>query len=172
MFSFLLYDKLNSTSLSRITESGISILKKESCSESEMIQEPLSEKSWTIIFLSAIASHLAEELYQNLKEEYFDIYTKKLINNQKSTDLWPENKKVVFMAAAAHVVHDTTGFSQFIRTASRIGKPIYEKNDLHYETSNLLGDTFMLFAKVCRFPELLQKTYPILDPDNEDSNED
>jgi len=154
LLSFFIYDKSNSTLLSEITESWLQNFHVDKWTESQI--------AWNLIFLSAIADSFSQQLYQNFKEEYFEEYTKISISKNDSSNLWPENKNLVFATTAARALKDTSGFSQLISTVSRIGSPTYEDNNVYYSNSNLLGDTLILFSKVCRFSELLKQKPPIL----------
>jgi len=154
LLSFYIYDKLNRTSLSEITESWLQKFRSEKWTESQI--------SWNLIFLSTIADSFSQQLYQNFKEEYFEEFTQISMSKDYSTNLWPANKNLVYAATAARAMNDSSGFSQLISIVSRVGNPTYEDNNVYYSNSNLLGDTIILFSKVCRFSELLKQKPPIL----------
>jgi hypothetical protein len=147
LLSFFIYDKLNRASLSELTESWLQKFRSEKWTKPQI--------AWNIIFLSAITDSFSQQLYQNFKEEHFEEFTKISMSKKDSTNLWPVNKNLVYAATSARAMNDTSGFSQLINIVSRVGNPTYKGNNLYFSNSNLLGDTIILFSKVCRFSELL-----------------
>lgn len=145
--SFAIFDKLNLTDFSASSKKWIAALRKITLSD--LNEAMIKSLNWNIIFLSAINKPLADTLFQNIAS------IDELIKKESKI-----NPEIIFAAVAARAVNDTINYAKLIRKIKRSGRPTFQGNYLSYYNLNLTENTLVLFAKVCRFYELLYDLIP------------
>ena len=142
--SFTIYKDHHNEDLNSISQKWQTAIRKTNINKSDI--ETTQNLNWNLIFLSGINKSLADSLYQ--KYNSID----KLIKKK------PEIKQETLLAtAAARAIQDTPDFTKLVRYIKKNAQPTYEGNHLHFDKLNLTENTLLLFAKVCRFQELMEK---------------
>ncbi|HHM24222.1 MAG TPA: hypothetical protein ENJ23_04195 [Bacteroidetes bacterium] len=174
--SYCVYDKLHGTDLRSIRNSWLAWIRAHMLDSKTgllaTVYHPAEDRvewyqtarhnGWDIVFLSAVAPAFADSLYQNYRKQMVRSFGGFAWAVTRPGGWWPDKPGAGFALAAAHAMGDAATFRFFLRSLQLAGKPQWEGNSLHYARSNLLGDTILLFGKVCSFRELLNAPFPVL----------
>ncbi len=173
--SYLFYDRLHGTQLSAVRTPWLAWIRKNMRERSGLLatvyhpREGTKERyqtarhnGWDLVFLRTIAPQFADSLYAKFREQMIRSVAGFAWAAKRPGGFWPDAPGTGFAMAAAHAMKDTVLFGKFLRALQLGGGPVREDGRLFYRRSNLLGDTILLFAKVCCFDELLKTDPPIL----------
>jgi len=174
--SYRFYDKLHGTRLSQIRFPWLNWIRKHmrnpktgllgtvyhpSTGQVEW-HHPARHNGWDILFLSAVQPDFADTLYQAYREHLIRSFAGMGWAVKNPGGFWPDKGGTGFAFGAAHAESDSATFRLFLRSLKVFAKPMWLNGRLHYQRSDLLGDTILLFAKVVCFRELLAAPFPVL----------
>lgn len=140
--SFAIFNKFSTTNFKTNSQKWLTAFRKTINQEPE--NETTKNLNWNTIFLSGINNPLADSLFQKFNQ--IDEFIKKK----------PEiTLELLIATAAARAVEDRANFIKLVRFIKKNAQPTYEGSYLFYDKLDLTENTLFLFAKVCRFHELM-----------------